>query len=294
MNYSRLRNGIPFKPVTPLLWRSLNRIPFFYLELWSKLAFRKSRHVDLWEWMLVLPPLTLGCAICWIINDTSNALLLLFIQSSGLGLIPAVSIATTLYDFRQRGYYDLMSLTPHGAIGASWLIAVRYIRRSNVFFLINYIALLIQITAGIAVLIAALVGIESFFRLLKGELRSADDLLTVFNALMLLLLLRLDYIYAMITAMLVGILTPTETRRRIDSGLAAAAVFMLIQFIVYGIFISGAISLAGDLISNGLLLTLARIGSYIAVRETVVLLLWQIVTLRLNTDTLEFRHLDSF
>jgi hypothetical protein len=188
----------------------------------------------------------------------------------------ARAIAARIHVESRHGWLDLLAVTPSGLHGACWAISTRYLRTDEDFHVLHmgftgFHALwgLLLIPLWIASLISSL---NPF--LLRYAATEQAYILTV-NLTLWLVLLRLDYLYTLTTAALIGMLVPAAARSRIESASAAVVLLLLTQFLVYaGVLLIGQTVLALAATTFGVVtwpvMSLIWLAVFVIVRESAL------------------------
>jgi len=190
---------------------------------------------------------------------------LLLASSLIVGVHLTRAIAARIHAESGHSRLDLLAVTPSGLHGACWAISTRYLRTDEDFFVLNaafsgfhVLWALILIPLWIMSLISSLNPFLTRYTLTE------QTYIITFNVSLWLVIVRLEYVYTLVTAALVGMMIPmAAARTRIESAPAAVAVLLLIQFAVY----------AAVLTLGQILLTLAG-AAFGGVAWPVISLIW--------------------
>ncbi len=170
----------------------------------------------LWPLLITDLPLVLG--------------LILFASNNLSGMIWADRVSLTLARENELATFDLLCLLPTGQFGAIWSLSTASLHDSHIFRGMGFLVRLV---------FTGVIGGLSISLLLSTLLvhHSNMDVLTLLvpllYAITLALAFYLDYIQAVITATMVGMLAATYTTQRTYSRIMAVGTFLLFQVTIY-------------------------------------------------------------
>lgn len=222
--------------------------------------------------------------------------LILLILGVAYGLDCALRVSTAVARAREDNTYNLLSLTPGGAIGASWALTTSALYRNRDFSRLQETVRGTLLAGLVLTPIIAMVSVI-LAKDINGHLLTAlDVLVNSLNMLTLLGILYLEYVGSTVQGVLVGMLTPTYVSNRLDANLYALLTFLLLQVTVYTAFALLGFTLlprlldsllAGDELA-GVLVSPLRVIVFYGVREVLAAGLWRVLTRQLNTSLREF------
>lgn len=240
-----------------------------------------------------------------------GAFTLLFIVMLGgtiAGLHAANGISGLIGGVREQGRYDLVGVTPEGIFGLSWALGARFLRMQRGARRLRRLILSLYIAGALLVGLAAVM--LPFFQLDPSMFMgtSADfqvdhdvlynRLLALFNILLLLAFVRLDYTQSMVSAALIGMVAPTMARRRVDASIMGFGLFLGLQFGVYVVIFLVDFTLLGAVLDglgvNGIITRLVLVGLALALREGLLHWMWRVVADELNTSLPELERFAGF
>lgn len=292
MMVRNLWHGLHYSlPRHPLLWYGAlkNRIPqaprinedlFFWIQALLYVGFWFAGFLGLAIWIVVGFPV----------------IILVMLPSLVAGIATTVGVGMRIMLERERGRHELMGVTPSGFLGASWVQATHYFRTSSIAtnfkqlidgFHITWIFMLLALFFIVTLTMSSpRAAVSGEFRLFYG------DLISPFNAGLLLLIARGDYLYSVVTGALVAMIVPTFARSRADGYVMMVIGFALVQLVSYLLFLlslilvievaaSVFVSLAGWIVS------VLSFGTFFVVREMVLYLTCWTLARRLNTTVHE-------
>jgi hypothetical protein len=207
------------------------------------------------------------------------------------GLDCALRISTAIARAQEDDTYNLLSLTPGGAIGASWALCTSTLYRHRDF---RRLQTMVQVAVVIGLVLAPIIAVFSIILPLdvsSGRFLTPQDVLVNFlNLLALLIILYLEYMQSTVQGVLVGMLIPTYVQNRMDVTLYALLVFLLLQILVYAAFVLLGFTLLPGLLAGDarVLLVPLRVALFYGLRERVITGLWRRLAARLNTSLAEF------
>jgi hypothetical protein len=224
----------------------------------------------------------------------------------------ALSWATTISGGiareRETNTYDLLCLSPSGALVTSWALCTAQVHRTQVFKVVYFAVRLVCITGMLALAIALLIPLS----VLQGFGRGGSHLspvgmestlslfYTFLYALSVVIIFFADHIQSMVLASLVGIVTPSYARPGTESRFRSMVTFLALQLVAYGmstfitlfLFVMYQVLGVNGWFSN---LSLAAVGvvTFFLVREGVIRSFWKRVVKQLNTDDSELDLITS-
>lgn len=218
-------------PRHPFLWYNLRNIAletqiFEEIALWRMLVIYLVSGVmfffALFFWLAIGAPL--GA--------------LIFVTSIFAGGVVTQGIGINILRERERGRYDLMALTMSGLLGSTWALSTRYIRNNDTFNRVNQSANLIHtlltlcLIPGFFLTVIAIANSQSNFAIRSFEYPITDFSLYV-NAIVFIIIARLDYMYSVVTGAITGMVVPSFLQRR-SEGIAVLIIsFLLNQVLLY-------------------------------------------------------------
>ncbi len=217
----------------------------------------------------------------------------LFIMLSGTlyGTIWAINISSVIIRERQRGTYELLSVSPGGPLATNWALCAGRLHRDRsferVYATIKWILRLILGFAFLAV-VSVVFSPETYRRLSVA--------LFAFGITALVIIAYIDYVQSIILSSLVSMVISSVTRNISDARLWTFLAFLALQVITYLLaFIVLFPILEGVydyLLLTGtyaeLSLTVMRVIIFYAIRETVIVSLWRVLVARIEADSTEF------
>ena len=275
------------------LWRtfykSLPRHPILVIDLGGKKNTRTKTPFWRQAGVLVLTVIALilifPVALVLIVSGLFIFIVIVAAGGTAIGLNAAFGIGNSINREQTQGRYHLISVSPEGAVGLSLVLSVRHLRMNDYarrlhssifgFYSTAFTILTFGLIAGTIVLATQI------------DFDLGAGLLLFINAYLVVGLLYVDTVQSAITGALLGIVIPTYTRSQIDTSLSVMVGFLTVQVGIYLVIIAAFLLfglLPFDGFLGGLILSLLRIGSAMAIREGALHLLWNWTAERLNTD----------
>lgn len=198
------------------------------------------------------------------------ALALLPAISNLIGLVFAYYVAVFLKRERERGTYDLLSLTPAGEWDTAWTICLACVYRFRVLWHVNFL----RVMAVLGILLIA-------FPLITVHGAGVGALITA------LIALPLDAIQTIVTGCLCGLLAQSYAGSTANTGMSAAALFIGAQLmcvyapalLLYRLLV--AVQGAG-FDSYGVIGPMISLAAAIIFHEVVIHVLWTTLRRRLQ------------
>jgi hypothetical protein len=223
--------------MTLLLWRALREPPvhnpLFRRILteaedspWSWFFYRLLTRNQVWLWSLL-----------YVIDMRSVALMVVSGTLYGIGLASRVS--SQVDQERRSATYDLLCLSPSGAAGTIWSVWMACLHHRQAFQAINAREIWsVRLVLFIPLIVSAQLFMQRFF--------NNPHTWTIPWILALLVILVLDHIQAITTAVVIGALGPHLALNRMDGQLGAISLFVGFQAVTYGLAAAWAVILGGS------------------------------------------------
>jgi|FLYN01.1.fsa_nt_gi hypothetical protein len=285
------------------LWRALTHPPYNHPLFWRTLL-NKAPEAPVRQWPS--GQVALGFLLLFICSAalfprqmTMIALaafmvvpfLLLIFTFNGMiyGLVWGVKISTTIAKTYEASIFDVLSLSPSGALGALWAMGTGCLYRNREFGDLNFPE---TWTVRLFVVIFASMALGT----LSGARRAHELALPVLvYALVLIAGFYVDDVQSIVLGSLVGMLTPLYAHNRVDARMWTMGLYLLIQVVTYlSALIAGFVILPAiyerlgiDRVSGHIALPLLAFAVFYGLRELAIALLWHNLTERLNADPSE-------
>lgn len=211
-------------------------------------------------------------------TDSISGLLMLtpliIVSGAVYGMGWAVSISGKIAEDQQRNIFDIFSVTPSGALGTSWAIALSSMYYNQSFKRLN--------TSN--TWFARLILLAPFLFILWISL--APSAASIF----FLTAIYIDYFQSIVLGGLIGMVAPTYATNRLDSRLLAFGIYALLQSVVYVAFLMAVLFILPNTYRlfnlSGWLADwsspLVAVTILYLIREGIILAVWYSLLGRLN------------
>ncbi len=285
------------------LWRALTHPPFTHPLFW-RTVLTKEPEVAPRRWsggQVALAVLMLFICSSAFFPRQITALavaffaivpfVLLTFTFNGLiyGLVWGVRISSTIARASESTIFDVLSLSPPGALGAAWAMGTGCLYRNREFGDLNFPE---TWTIRLFIIIFVSMAMGTF----SGARRANELALPVMvYALVLIATFYLDDIQSIVLGSLMGMLTPFYARNRLDARLWTMGLYLLIQVATYlSAIIAGFVLLPAlyeqigvDSILGEITFPVLGFVVFCGVRELAISILWRNLIERLNADSSE-------
>lgn len=208
------------------------------------------------------------------------------------GLECAVRVSQLILVERKNNTFELLSLSPSGALAACWAICTSSLYHKRQFERLRDI---VQISTQIAVAVFSvalvLAGGVALSILLSDSPLPLPMMLPILNGIAIISLIYVDYVQSTVMGCMVGLMIPTFSSSVVDSFLYAPAVFLLLKFASYSLSVLIGINAVDNLFHQAnwqggaadLSMTLLRVVSMFALQEILIRVLWRVILARTNS-----------
>lgn len=246
------------------LWRSLRRADIAH-PLYSR-VYR-------------MPPVPMPWYIALLMIALAPFLLLpgIVLMSAAYSLRWSAQVAATLAEERATGRFELLSLTPPGALGACWAACRACLQRHGSMGQIQSIGSWVMRLAFLWLVATSVRGSSSLVRV--ADWRPTYYFLVLFAGLVI------DHAESIVMACLVGTFVGTRTTGRVEAMLGAAGIFALFEVVtVVAPLLVGLVALPGiytlfnaPTLGAAITTPLITLLLFAALREAVINGLWRAV-----------------
>ncbi len=188
----------------------------------------------------------------------------------------AMNIGDAIIREQERHTYDLLCVSPPGALGVNWTICVAVLHRNDA---LGWLGVLRKLVAALLLIIFLSILLTTAFRQLVPDvfqvLRLALDMAA------LAVVSYTDHVQSAVLGSLVGMLAPVYSRTRFDATVLAGGLFLAFQIMT----LLAALVILPGLYRGSLLLTLLV---FYLTREVFIVVLWRVLAYCLNADSAEF------
>jgi hypothetical protein len=237
-------------------------------------------------------PWYLGCALIVI----SPLLLLpaMVFLSAVYGLRWAMQIASHIAHEREFGMYELLALSPPGRLGINRTIISACLYRNESLEQVQ--AAGAWMMRGFFTLVFMLIGASLTGNFIPEDVTApAGAVIILIYLFTMAAAVYVDHLQSIVLAVLVGMLIPTYTTRRIDAGAGAFIGYLTLQVVTYAITLIIGFVVAPRLLEFGqvaeavraVILPVARLAIFVVSREAVIWQLWRAVVRENNAMSSE-------
>ena len=306
--------------ITPRLWRALHH-PFSTVMYRRFVTAKPHRHLpqqvtDILHrfWTSDLVPLSVlfGLLLLGITGGMDlvvavlSLLPLSFLASGTItGMLLTSSVSNTIASERERGHYELVSVTPVGSVGASWEICHQTYRDNRLLQSLKGILFGIHLLAFFVGVLFLIFAVGLWAALVSTNSRQYDptEYASIWHMIIfyfsILVAVRIDAMQSIVVGGLVGMISPTYTSNQLDARGIAVGVYLLIQFFYYSaaaVVCFRVIPWAYDVtgVTKGVEATVIQVVVFFLMREAVIYVLWHILAYRLNANRRELSHTAGF
>jgi len=226
-------------------------------------------------WAALLAGALLCCGISSLVDSSITVLLLIMIVAFSTAYVVtwAMSISDLIIREHERRTYDLLCMSPAGALGVNWAICTGILHRNDV---LGWLGVLRK-------LMAALLLIVLFSILLTTASRqSLPDLSQLFRLSLDIVMLAaasyVDHVQSVVLGSLVGMLVPVYNRTRLDAAVLAGRIFLALQIFT---LLAALVILPGSYQGESSPLLLTLLVCYLT-REIFIVVLWRALVYPLN------------
>jgi hypothetical protein len=228
---------------------------------------------------------------------------ILFVTFNGnvYGLLWAGRISRAIAREQEMRTFDTLSLTPYGALGASWALCAGCVHRDYRFSRLQTIS---TEELFIALLVAVVLSVERTTQswMFSENMIFTQVLLILTYTTILLVGFYVNHVQSVVLGALIGMQVPTFVHNRFDGQIWSVGLYLVLQAVTYGMTfvvsvvllpaIVMALNVAG--LANELLLAFLSLGIFYGIRETVVAVLWRMLIYQLNGNSSEFESMSYF
>lgn len=224
----------------------------------------------------------------------------LIFNGTFLGLRWVTAISETLAQIYHDKRFDLLAMTPRGALGISWLICTATIHRDDwlrvAYRVLRSVLLLVLVLLGLIASGIVLSAASASSHILRdNQLRILVDALGI---AFVVLGLWIDHIQSIVIASLIGVLLPSYLPNSWQVRELARLVYLFLQLVTYAI-IFGLYLLLEQLIRltistemyRGVLHFACTVLLFYLLREMIIYFLWHNLLKRFNSSMSEYQEL---
>jgi hypothetical protein len=279
-------------------------------RLWRALHHPPAKH-PLFRRLVLLPGITDRRYVSWptlIVNFVTEIaarsptllivtapLILVFIGLT-YGIDCTLRVGTSIAKTREDDTFDVLSLSPPGAIGACWAICTSVLYRNRDFDRLREVVRGVLVVALIVVIIGDMIlALFSTPRFVRTQVGPPLLIPHILGLSLIAGVIYIEYVQSAVLGVVVGLLIPTYSRSRFDTGFMAFGVFLMLQIGVYFVTVLAGFALLPALLNPAALsgqfvdvgMTAIRLLIFYGAREALIATLWRLVVLRLNVTPSE-------
>jgi hypothetical protein len=216
------------------------------------------------------------------VNTSLTVLLLIgMIAFSSMYVVTwAMNISAALIREHEHHTYDLLCLSPPGALATNWAICTGVLHRDDA---LGWLDLLRKLMAGLLLFILLAVLLTTAWR--QNTADPFQFFLLALDMVTLAAASYIDHVQSVVLGSLVGMLTPIYSHSRLDAHLITAATFLALQTATLLVTLLVAIVILPGLNFSPPGLTLLV---FYLTRETFIVGLWRLLSYHLNADRVAF------
>lgn len=207
------------------------------------------------------------------------------------GIDCAIRVGSAIAKEHENDTFNLLSLSPGGALGASWAMCTSSLYRNRDFDRLHTIMRGAVIVGIIVIVVVAtlviIVHSEQFSRVPEPTF---PTIVHIVDLTVVLVALYLEYIQSAILGSLIGMLVPTYAENRLDTRIYTLGVFLFAQIITYFLAywigfvilpdLYDRLDITGDYVEISL--SLLRLAVFFMIREVMISASWRSLVERLN------------
>lgn len=287
---------MPLQLITRELWHGLHHALPRHPLLWYPLRSQDARLEAPSFWIEFVPTVMLMIAVIisivlWIAYGVSPLMLVLLMDTYA-GVMVTRGVTVSMQRARERGLLELMGVTPSGQMGAVWALMTRYLRRDQTLSGLHQAAAWLHATWLFALVPYGALVIVMFCSNTPANQSDFGEIfsqpLSLLNGFIVFGVMVMDYLGALVSGAMVGMIVPSVSSLRAESTYLAPMAYIGLQAVNYAallmlhVLINSALGVPGWL--NGWSSSIAFIISFVAVREGILWALCLILARRMNTS----------
>ncbi len=291
------------------LWRALNNPPhshpLFKRTLIANHGVKPRRAGRI---LLMFLCLFIATGFCWTVLSIWIPLILvitLVLANSVYSSIWAVNISSVIAEEHQQNRYDLLSMSPCGALGVSWAMGMGRLHRTGLF---KWTQLLVRLATTILLITLVFTLFFSVFIAAKNDMPPIDQLAQEANSelarsiiygIALNIAFYIDHVQSSILSSLIGIIASTSIRNHAEARMRALGGFLTAQIAVYTFSVLAVFYILPEIcntlnltvLATPLIFAVLGLLVFYSIRETVIRITWQRLAAQLNADSAELDFL---
>jgi hypothetical protein len=207
------------------------------------------------------------------------------------GIDCAIRVGNAIAKEHENDTFNLLSLSPSGALGASWAMCTSSLYHNRDFDRFHSIMRgTITIAIITIVLIASVLIIGRSKEVNRAYQPALPTVIHIVDLTAVMLALYFEYMQSAIVGSLIGMFVPTYTQNRVDTRIYTFGGFLFLQIATYFLaYLIGfmilpelynRLQIVGEEIEMSL--SILRLAVFFIIREIMITALWRILVERLN------------
>ncbi|MBA3872800.1 MAG: hypothetical protein H0X30_27010 [Anaerolineae bacterium] len=213
--------------------------------------------------------------------------------SAVYGLRWAVQIASGLADEREAGMYDLLVITPPGALGIGRLVMSACLHRNE--SLEQTEAIGTWMMRGFFTVVLMLIAASVSPSIIPPDAALFGGVIVGVYFLTMGLAMYIDHVQSIVLAAEIGILIPTYATRRLDASAAAFIIYLVIQVVTFMLTLLIGFAIAPKVLElfqvsgvvSAFVLPVIRLLVFAGSREVIIHYVWRVLVRETDTTSSE-------
>lgn len=208
-------------------------------------------------------------------------LIALAIFSCSYLVIWIASISSTIAGEHRQATYDLICMTPSGAIGMNWALATGILHRND---MLNWIDFGRKLLSGLILLILLMVLVAISVH--KGWNNIFEPLQLFFDVIFLTILSYIDHVQSVVLGVLIAMLIPITVRNVTDVHIWSVFIFMTLQVIMLTLFLVVSVLFPPYVKANHWQVSpiIPMLLLLYTMRESCIYIAWKVLSHQLNAE----------
>jgi len=201
--------------------------------------------------------------------------------SAVYGLRWAVQIASSIANEHESGRYDLLAISPPGALGIGLIVMSACLHRNE--SLEQTEAGGTWLMRGFFTVTVMLIAASLTPAIIPKDTELSGGIIVALYLLTMALAMYIDHLHSVVLAAEIGILIPIYATRRLDASAAAFILYLVIQVLTFVLTLLVGFSIAPSIletlqistVASALILPFVRLIVFAGSREVIVHYLWK-------------------
>lgn len=207
------------------------------------------------------------------------------------GIDCAIRVGNAIAKEHENDTFNLLSLSPSGALGASWAMCTSSLYHNRDFDRFHTIMRgTITIAIITVILIASMLIVGRSEQFTRASQPTLPTVIHLVDLTVVMLALYFEYMQSAIVGSLIGMFVPTYTHNRVDTRVYTFGGFLLLQITTYFLTYLIGFVILPDLYQRlqiigqetEMSLSVLRLGVFFIIREIMITVLWRALVERLN------------